>query len=156
MFPILTANIWRSLLIASLAEAICFLPFTWSLWDTYLEATSPVTTPEIMAQCLDSWLLGNIAAGVVASVNWAESKIDFQLGPFSDALAFFSAIGSINCLALYVVLHGRGEELLSNIDHFRPIMNSLYAVGMTNLFVTLVSILQCRREKDTLTTYVRV
>jgi len=150
--PVVTANLWKSVGISALAIIVCLMPFFWTFFDVVFDSSATMERQVVLVRCMDEWLLGNLAAGVAAVVNWLESKIDFGLDQFSDFLSVFAGIGALLALVIYVGLHGRDEEVLY---HFVTLTEWLYRMGVMILLATFFSVCQCRRAKD-MSVYVRI
>jgi len=146
---IVTDNFLKSVGIAILAFIIGLMPFFWSFFDVVFDsATKTMSGTATLTLCLDEWLLGSIAVGVATTVNWLESRIDFELDPFSAVLTFFSGIGALLALIVYVKWNHKANEILQHMDHFAAYIEWFYYMGIVVLTTGLISICQCRRSKD--------
>jgi hypothetical protein len=145
----LTLNSPKSIAVALIAIIMALAPCGWNLFKAFVEAElTHATLAAIMTRCLEDWLLGTMAVGIAASVNWVESKIDFDLDSYADLLSYLAMIGSVLSMIFYVGVTKNIADLEKYADHFIRLIGFTYISGATLVLIAFASIIQCRRAKD--------
>jgi hypothetical protein len=146
---LVTVNGPKSIAMAVIAILIALAPWGWNIFKTFVEAEiTHSSLPTILTHSLEDWLLGTMTVGIAASVNWVESKIDFDLDSFADLLSYFAIIGSVLAMVFYVGITKNISDIEKSADHFVRVIIFVYVAGLALVFIAFASILQCRRAKD--------